>query len=291
MPTVPTSSSSTLAGFAGDWHGQTGWSRKCLTELAEHGVQTIYHVGDFGLWPGNSGKWFLDQLHKTAHTHDQTLYVTLGNHDDYDRVQFFRTDDLGWQYLKNYPRFRFAPRGHTWTHGGPDNPAGARMASLGGAGSIDKNLRTEGIDWWAAEEIIPADVTALTTNTADRSWDRVDVLITHDAPTGLARRGFPTYPAWATLDVQQYCHEQRVRLRHGVDQVMPRTLIHGHWHEFHHDTLTGVSPAGADYTTDVWSLDRDGKTRNLITGHLHLDVGLTDVVVLRPELQPEPSYR
>jgi predicted phosphodiesterase len=42
-------------GVAGDWHGNTGHALKALKLLAGNNIATIAHVGDFGVWPGNSG--------------------------------------------------------------------------------------------------------------------------------------------------------------------------------------------------------------------------------------------
>jgi hypothetical protein len=258
--------------FAGDWHGNTMWALHCLRELAAAGIDRIYHVGDFGLWPGESGAAFLRKVDAHATRYGITIDVTLGNHDDYDRFAQLRADEDGWLRTKHTPALRFAPRGHTW------EDHGVRFASLGGAGSIDRNLRTAGRDWWPDEAIGRDDVRTLAANVTARGWDRVDVLITHEAPAGLTRRGFAVMPRWATPDVQQYCWEQRVRLRHATDLVMPHTLVHGHWHEWHHDELHGVGPgdSGAEYVTDVFSLSADGDVRNLITAELIPYVGVTD---------------
>lgn len=259
--------------FAGDWHGNTAWALHSLRELAAAGIDRIYHVGDFGLWPGASGAAFLRKVNHLAVELGITLDVTLGNHDDYDRFAQLRPDADGWLRTKHTPAIRFAPRGHTW------DDHGTRFASLGGAGSIDRNLRTEGRDWWPGEAIARSDVDTLAANVAAQDWDRVDVLITHEAPAGVERRGFPVLPRWVTPDVEQYCWEQRVTLRHAVDLVMPNVLVHGHWHEWRHDTLTGVGPGnpGPDYQTSVFGLGMDGDVRNIITAELIPYVGLHDI--------------
>jgi hypothetical protein len=119
------------------------------------------------------------------------LFVVLGNHEDYDRVASMRADDDGWLFLKDYPRLRFAPRGHTWV-----DDSGTRIAALGGAGSIDRNLRRPGLSWWPGEELTDDDCARLVHNVREQGWPRVDVMLTRDAPAGLRRLGMPSRPAW-----------------------------------------------------------------------------------------------
>lgn len=256
-----------LVAFAGDWHGNLWWSAMKLRELAAQGVHRIYHVGDFGLWTGLPGKHFLSGVHTEAERLNQTLFIVPGNHDDYDRLSTMRTDEHGWLFLKDYPRFRFAPRGHVWLDGE------TRMGALGGAGSIDMRLRKPGLSWWPEEEILDVDCATLAANVAAQGWDRLDVLITHDAPAGLLRVGMRSKPAWFTPEIQSYCHTQRVRLRGAVDQVRPRWLIHGHWHEWSRDALEGTHPDLGDYTCEVVGLAADKMPRNVLLTPLVARVG------------------
>lgn len=255
--------------FAGDWHGNKQWAKRVLNALHEENVSTIYHVGDFGLWPGNSGKKYLHELHKVLVNNDQIVYITLGNHEDYSRVQFMKPvlDGDGWLALTAYPRLRFAPRAHVWVA-----EDGTRYASLGGAGSIDRNLRTENVDWWAEEELLSTDVHTLTELVAEQGWDKVDVFISHECPAGVRMIGFDTMPVWATHDIQHYCYLQRVRLREAVDVVTPTVLFHGHWHNSGVQVLQGVSAEGEDYETVINSLNMDGRRWNTVTADVSAGV-------------------
>lgn len=257
--------------FAGDWHGNVSWARRCLAGFASAGCSTIYHLGDFGLWPDAAGKDYLVRVHRALDEHEQSLYIILGNHEDYDRVSRMRTDDAGWLCLKNYPRMRFAPRGHVWLDGQ------TRMAALGGATSIDRGFRIPGRSWWPEEEITQANVQTLAANVAEQGWDRVDVFLTHDAPAGLPRIGFNPKPAWFTEEIERDAWAGRVLLREATDNVKPRWLLHGHWHGYYRDTIEGVDAARHDYTCEVIGLADDGNPRNVLTARLTPGVGLTDV--------------
>lgn len=261
-------------GFAGDWHGNHNWAKNVLNHFAEENITIIYHAGDFGLWPGGDGKYYLTVVHKTLEANNQHMYVVLGNHEDYDRVAVMQTDENGWMFLKNYPRMRFAPRGHVWLH------AGTRMAAMGGAASVDLRLRTVGKSWWPQEEITDEDCQTLVKNVLDEGWKHVDVMVTHDAPAGLHRPGMLPKPSWFTPEIEHYAWTQRVRLREALDTVAPRWLVHAHWHEWYRDAWDGVTPEYDTYECQVVGLTCDGMAKNAIIAELAPGFGLMDMQVL-----------
>lgn len=247
--------------FAGDWHGNTAWVMSALPRLAGAGVRTVYQVGDFGLWPGDSGAKYLRKVSRTLEACDMRLYVVLGNHDDYDRHAQMRPAEDGWLRLRaeEHDRIRFAPRAHTFT------AHGLRFASLTGAGSIDRDLRVPGKSWWPQEEITDADCADLVRLVRQRGWERVDVLLSHESPAGVRMPSWASSarPVWFTHEIEYYCWTQRVRLREAMDQIMPAHNIHGHWHTRSTQRLDGVGPEGREYTCQVTCLDMDGTSANL----------------------------
>jgi Icc-related predicted phosphoesterase len=240
--------------FAGDWHGNEQWLNIVIPLLASEGVETIYQVGDFGLFPGPGGKRFLMTVSDLLEKYNINLFVIPGNHDNYAHIAMMKPNKEGWLKLSNktYERISFAPRGHTWLHDG------YRFAALGGAGSIDRAFREEGISWWPGEEILPEDCSTLIANVAKQGWDRVDVLITHESPAGITMKGMVPKPRWLTPEIEHYCWTQRVRMREAVDVIMPKLNIHGHWHELSDKVLEGVSPTGVEYSTRVVGLHMEG---------------------------------
>ena len=124
----------TRFGMAGDWHGNWRFAVGKLEEFRRAGIKTIFQLGDFGIWPGPRGDEYLGKLRKNLELNDQTLYVTLGNHEDYDQVEELETDALGLKWPRHnialFPRvFRFMLGEY-------------RVLSLGGAPSIDFKMRT-----------------------------------------------------------------------------------------------------------------------------------------------------
>lgn len=265
-------------GLLSDTHGNLADVRYALEKFHLAGVHHIIQVGDFGLWPGPRGKAFLVKTHALLKHYDMTMDIILGNHEDYDRVKMMRTDEDGWLYLRDYPLFRFAPRGHTWLIGD------VKMAAMGGAGSVDKALRLEDMSrggeptWWADEQITRDDVELMRANFTHRGWDRADIMITHDAPAGLRRIGMSPKPAWLTPELEHYAWEQRVNLRDAADIAGPRWIVHGHWHEWARDSYTGVRFNSEDeYHCEVIGLTADGMPRHFATAEFIPGVGLNNI--------------
>lgn len=72
--------------LAGDWHGNTAWALRCLLHLASLGVREVFHLGDFGIWPGPGGRNYVLDLDACLASEAMTLFVTPGNHEDYDQI-------------------------------------------------------------------------------------------------------------------------------------------------------------------------------------------------------------
>lgn len=220
MAQLPTfQESETLVGLAGDWHGDTRWAVSVLDELARVGVRTVLQLGDFGVWPGQGGEEFLGKLRRTLEENDQTLYVTLGNHEDYTQVAAVPVDEEnGLQWIRPnialFPRpFRFEIKLTTFL-------------SLGGAPSIDRHVRTPYRSWWP-EEVITEEMVE-----EALAGGHVNVMLTHDAPNGGTRtveQILSSGNGWPK-DSLEYAAEGRALLDRVVYGVQPDSLFHGHYH-------------------------------------------------------------
>src|SRR5665811_263832 len=120
-------------GVVGDWHGTRTWALRCVRALADAGIGEIYHLGDFGIWPGPRGRNYLLDLDAALGSHAMTLFVTPGNHEDYDQIEELPALDLGHeigevQWITDH--IAILPRGHRWERNGWS------FASLGGAPSV-----------------------------------------------------------------------------------------------------------------------------------------------------------
>jgi len=248
----------TYIGVAGDWHANKPWARLRLLDFAALGITKIIHVGDFGLWPGNPGAKFVHRVNSILQEHDMTIYVTLGNHEDYVRVARFHTvlegENKGWQYELAYPHILYAPRGFRWEW------EGVSFVSLGGANSIDRAYphRVENVTWWSGEQISYGDVYRT------REGGHADVFIAHDCPEGVPLFGGHKAGTggWSYEDIA-YAEKSRQSLRSAVDAVKPNLLLHGHYHFFADYTTELEDDNGEKYSLHSVGLDKDFAPNNI----------------------------
>lgn len=204
---------SELVAFAGDWHGSSRWVERAIPALRRAGITRLYHVGDFGIWPGDQS--FINTVEYWAGLAGLEIWVTPGNHDDYDQID--ACIDHAIEVPPKYtPHIRLLPRGFRWEQ------SGRTFVSLGGAVSVDRAEREEGKTWWARERITQADVDAATTG------GEVDILITHEAPlngtNAVARLRASTPIRDPDADVAAQLVSEASEL------IQPRVRVHGHWH-------------------------------------------------------------
>lgn len=242
-------------GIAGDWHGNTQWVVAALKGFKLAGIDTVYHVGDFGFWPGNEGKKFLRALERQLKLYDITLYVTMGNHEDYPQVEALPVSEDGLRWAT--PHIAVMPRGYRW------EVDGVSFISLGGAPSINFLDLKKGINWWPEEAITMGDIYRLYGDVEDHP--RTDVMITHDAPDGIAPLDAlmkDNAKEWM-LEGVQYAAEGRKMMNAAVEIIKPRMFFHGH---YHYDYIAPTE-FGEDekFMTTVVGLNRDTyKNNNLI---------------------------
>ena len=98
---------------------------------------------------------------------------------------------------------------------------GLTVGGLGGAFSVDYRHRTVGKDWWRTEEPTPEEAVALV------AGGPLDILITHDAPSGVPLKGDFQLSAELTAKAER----TRILLRDVVDSITVPHLFCGHWHQ------------------------------------------------------------
>jgi Icc-related predicted phosphoesterase len=223
---------------AGDWHGNWPWTQIMLHWAAKRACDAVVHVGDFGYWPAwdewtrsqTGPSHYLTQVRALAKELGLVVYWVDGNHENHEALYPGQGDEV----------LRHLPRGHRWQWWGKT------WMSVGGAVSVDKHMRTPGYDWFGREIL---------------DWEqaeyccregKVDVIISHDCPAGVAipgidmESGVRFWPQQVLVESEAHrgilatiCHE-----------VEPRLLIHGHYHR----SYTGKTPDGK---TIVIGLDCD----------------------------------
>lgn len=115
----------------GDWHGERTWARACLRIARRLGCPTVVQLGDFGLWPGEEGRW-LDFLDREATRAGVALTWIDGNHEDHDSLDRWRQRAGPDGMVTMREQIHWAPRGSRWSW------SGVRFGALGGAVSTDR---------------------------------------------------------------------------------------------------------------------------------------------------------
>lgn len=241
----------------GDVHGNFRWLdivARSIRTLAPD-ITAILQVGDWAMDPGTTDE-ALDG------TGIERIYVTLGNHEHWGEIT---------PLLKAHPGCAIRVSEITWILPRPARLSigGRNVLSLGGAVSVDKAWRQEGVSWWKDEEISREAVTAAI------AAGPADLMLTHESPAGTPVRAVQeilrTNPFGFPADAIADSATSRARVAKVWNIVYPELLIHGHMH----------APGGGqtDGGRRVASLGQDGQQGNL---------GFLDMQTLRIET---PSLR
>lgn len=252
----------TRIGIVGDTHGNSNVTLSILNYFALEGITEIHSVGDFGFWPGKPGMQFLTQVNTELAKNGQTLYVTPGNHEDYNFIREIMTHapshEDGWARAREH--ILVAPRGHRWER------EGVSFVSLGGAPSVDRAWRVRSQRqtgypvWWKAEDITREDMY----KTMEGGY--ANVMITHDAPFGVptVENGIAGNPQGFDEEDLLYAYEGRLKMREVVDVVRPKLLFHGHYHFPVDDQIEIFNEySGIDDPVHVYGLAADGTPYSL----------------------------
>ena len=279
--TVPTLSTVNQIGLMGDLHGDIQHALNAFKTFADRGVTCILQLGDFGiLWPGSNWQRDLRKISGALARHHMAMYFVEGNHDFHPKILQYPVDADGVRWLT--ANVGHLPRGYRTDIGGKFT-----LAALGGANSIDRRFREEGVSWWPEEQITEADLRRL-------GSERVDVLVGHDAPLmdehDLDRRAQDLGFSPADID---YAAASRVMIRRAVLHTRPQLTLGGHYHRFYDQTLALPRET---HLTRVVVLDRDGKDRVnlaiLTTGTLELEFLHRNGAPAEPEsTAPDRTHR
>ena len=181
--------------LVGDIHGKFRPFHALAERELDSGVAVV-QIGDFG-------HGFLD--HGTAASagdffreHAGTCGFIRGNHDD---PGVCRTMP-GW-----------IPDGH-------HDPVRDIMF-VGGAHSVDRHLRTQGLDWWEAEECSIAELNGIFDRYAAA---KPRIMVTHDAPSVAIEAVFPHVRLFRPLSRTMQAFDAMFEVHH------PDAWVFGHWH-------------------------------------------------------------
>lgn len=220
--------------LVGDLHASTAAAFAAIDYAVALGADLIIQLGDFGFWPRiKQGQRFLRKVERRLAQVGLDLWWLDGNHEDFDRLGTRPVGEDGRRRISDH--VWHLPRGHRWQWGD------TRWVAVGGAVSVDRYGRTEGIDWFHAEALTDEEASQII------AGGPADVMLAHDAPwgvPGLMEVLKADLPVWqragkggwsAELLERSDTHQQRVR--RVVDEVAARVVFHGHYHRRYDDAL------------------------------------------------------
>jgi Icc-related predicted phosphoesterase len=232
--------------FIGDLHMNDRWAVAAIEHAKAQGADVLVQVGDFGFTfePG-----FVRAVTDALFRMDLPLLFIEGNHD-WPGALRGPLNSNGLREIRQ--NLWHIPRGYRWQWGG------LTFLGCGGAHSVDRQWRTEGMSWWPEEAITEADVDRCGTG-------RADVLICHDVPAGVPLPGVGRNSSWPAEEIAA-SDAQRALLREIALNTGPRLVVHGHHHRNYRAEVDygygrvfvqGLGMDGTGFDENLWIVDMD----------------------------------
>jgi hypothetical protein len=166
--------------LTGDLHGSIDAPKLRLLneDKSFKNITYLIILGDFGLyWKYTDsliGSTWLDYLSRQKYT---TLFID-GNHENFDVLMDYSetVNFLGGVAGKFTNKIYHLRRGNIYTI------EEKTFFTFGGATSIDKHLRTEGVSWWSEETPSLKEFSFALSNLKKHN-NSVDYILTHDCPS------------------------------------------------------------------------------------------------------------
>ena len=171
----------------GDTHGSLDF-QKILdwTEATRLNKDKDYLIilGDFGfVWENKRDNYEKEKLDFISCLPFTTLFID-GNHENHSRLNAMRVVNfMGGKAHKVYDSIYHLMRGQVY------NICNKSIFTFGGASSIDKHLRTDGVSWWKEEEFNYREANTAYDNLNKINWE-VDYVLTHSAPLSIRDKLF-----------------------------------------------------------------------------------------------------
>lgn len=230
----------------GDTHGRADEAILAVQNAATLGIDTIMQCGDFGMWDHfKDGIEFLDDLNSALMDTDIMLVWVDGNHENFDRLEWYCANNPKnmWGQVFIRSNILYSPRGCKFKH------EGKMFMTVGGAVSIDRDMRQPHVSWWAQEQLTDAELDLIVTR-HEASPGHVDYLLTHDCPTNAPFR------ERLKNDYDSRVHRQRMDKLGKA--IKPTLWMHGHMHT----KYDGYQFPEYEPTTTVYGLECDGMIWN-----------------------------
>ncbi len=169
--------------LTGDIHGNISRLLKWDTGKFLDKTDYLIVLGDFGLIFRIDSDGILEEIEKIKQLEALpfTILFIDGNHENFDRLlsDFKSVKLLGGNAHKISDSIYHLKRGEIFTINDKT------FLTMGGATSIDRSFRIQGVDWWEQENLSHKDIKRGISN-ADKLGKRIDFVLTHAAPESMA---------------------------------------------------------------------------------------------------------
>jgi len=178
--------------LAGDTHGRMDIAKLSPAKWPEGQTLTrddyLIILGDFGaIWGDGSGELQLSNADRELllwwESQPWTTLFVDGNHENHDLIDTFEVSERfggAVQVVPGFPHVVHLMRGEAYDLPFQEGVT-ARCFVMGGADSMDKQWRTEGVNWWARELPSQEEYERATASLERIGWS-VDYVLTHDVP-------------------------------------------------------------------------------------------------------------
>lgn len=191
--------------IVGDIHGKF----KLFNRLIEfHKPDIVLTTGDIGIFKEEE---FDDILPKNT-----KVYLTFGNHDNWEISDFLDKDEI----TEVRPNLFYQPRGSIITLSD-----GRTVLSFGGAKSLDKDDRIQGLSWWPGEDISYTDIDRF----MNKPLPKIDIMVAHQAPSDFKLPKYFGSPLFSDRSPDS----NREALSVVYNRAKPSLYFFSHWHKSH----------------------------------------------------------
>ncbi len=194
-------------------------SLKIFQEKYSNDFNGIIQVGDFGYGFSYEKSMQNDKLlHKDSKflknsSDDFKIYFIRGNHDNKNKI----LEDVKSNIFNDC--IEYIPDGIIKKIGNKN------CLFIGGAGSIDRESRLEGVSWWANETLNHEEMNNII-DAIKNNKEKIDYVISHDCPLFVNMgKHFER-----NIIINEYCSFTRKFLNEVYDLVKPDKWFFGHWH-------------------------------------------------------------
>lgn len=203
----------------GDTHGQHDFGKLQFFARQNPALSredSVIVAGDFG------GVWSAKTLDADLKPYEELPFTVLfidGNHENFDLLNAYPVEEWkGGKIHRIRPNIIHLMRGQVFVI------EGKKIFTFGGASSVDREMRTEGVSWWAAEVPDYAEFDEGIANLKHHDYT-VDYIITHTADERAMY-----YPAMVRMLARKEVRPENRMLSAFEDTVTYRHWYFGHYH-------------------------------------------------------------